>query len=175
MMAGRQPERVGLDAKILRRIENSAGNYVLEELTLQTLPGRRAHVWLARPAQPKGKVGAVLAITGHCGSGEQVIRGSGAVRQGGWVYLILTSDGAWEGRVVFDRPRHTLLMHLPFDYPRINQFPEWFTVDAAAQYEVKIGGGPQQAKSGVQLAEGIPVKLQAGETLLMEARKMAAQ
>ena len=20
-------------------------------------------------------------------------------------------------------------MHLPFDYPRINQFPEWFTVE----------------------------------------------
>jgi hypothetical protein len=57
MMAGRQPERVGLDAKILRRIEIPSGNYVLEELTLQTLPDRRAHVWLARPAQPKGMVG----------------------------------------------------------------------------------------------------------------------
>jgi hypothetical protein len=99
----------------------------------------------------------------------------GAVRQGGSVYLILTSDGAWEGRVVFDRPRHTLLMHLPFDYPRINQFPEWFTVDAAGQYAVKIGAGPQQVNSGVQLAEGISVKLQAGETLVMEARKTAAQ
>ena len=99
----------------------------------------------------------------------------GAVRQGGWVYLILTSDGAWEGRVVFDRPRHKLLMHLPFDYPRINQFPEWFTVDAAGQYEVKIGGSPQQVKCGVQLAEGIPIKLRAGETLPMEVRKSSAR
>ena len=48
---------------------------VLEELTLQTLPDRRAHVWLARPRQPKGKVGAVLAINGHGGSGEEIVRG----------------------------------------------------------------------------------------------------
>jgi hypothetical protein len=83
MMGGRQPERVGLDAKILRRIEIPAGNYVPEELTLQTLPDRRAHVWLARPAQPKSKVGAALAINGHGGSGEQVIGGFGCCAAGG--------------------------------------------------------------------------------------------
>ena len=52
----------------------------------------------------------------------------GAVREGGTLYLSLTADQPWEGRLVFDRPRHKLLMHLPLDYPRINQFPEWFTV-----------------------------------------------
>ena len=50
---------------------------VLEDLTLQALPDRRAHAWLARPTQPKGKVAAVLALHGHGGTGEQVVRGTG--------------------------------------------------------------------------------------------------
>lgn len=77
MMGGVEPPRGPLDPKVLRRVEVPEGSYVLEEITLQTLPDRRAHVWLARPLQPKGRVGAVLAINGHGGSGEEVIRGRG--------------------------------------------------------------------------------------------------
>jgi hypothetical protein len=76
MMGGRQPARVPLEVKVLRRLEYPEAGAVLEELTLQSLPDRRAHAWLARPVAPKGKVGAVLAINGHGGSGEQVVRGS---------------------------------------------------------------------------------------------------
>ena len=54
----------------------------------------------------------------------------GAVRDAGTLYLCVTADQPWEGRLVFDRPRHKLLMHLPLDYTRINQFPEWFTAQA---------------------------------------------
>jgi dienelactone hydrolase len=93
MMGGAQPERVPLDPKVIQRVEVAADATVLEELTLQTLPDRRAHVWLARPARPTGKVGAVLAINGHGGSGEQVIRGQGlywygrALSQMGYVVI----------------------------------------------------------------------------------------
>jgi hypothetical protein len=59
-------------------------------------------------------------------------------------------------------------MHLPLDYTRINQFPEWFTVQADARYQVKLGSGRSQNKTGAQLAEGIPMKLKAGQTLLVE-------
>ena len=76
LMGGGQPERGPLDVKVLRTIEVPASRAVLEELTLQTLPDRRAHVWLARPTQPKGKVGAVLALHGHGGSGEQIVNGT---------------------------------------------------------------------------------------------------
>jgi hypothetical protein len=62
---------------VVRRVEVPADACVLEELTLQTLPDRRVHAWLARPAQPKGKVGAVLALHGHGGRGEQIVRGTG--------------------------------------------------------------------------------------------------
>jgi len=53
----------------------------------------------------------------------------GAVLQKGQLYVSLTIDRPWTGRLLFDRPRHKHFFHLPLDYPRINQFPEWFTVD----------------------------------------------
>ncbi|MCX6927677.1 MAG: acetylxylan esterase, partial [Verrucomicrobia bacterium] len=88
LMNGHQPERGPLDPKVLRTIEVPANPCVLEELTLQTLPDHRAHVWLARPTQPKGKVGAVLALHGHGGSGEQIVNGTGLY---------------WYGRALVDR------------------------------------------------------------------------
>ena len=87
----------------------------------------------------------------------------GAVREGANVYLSLLADHPWEGRIVFDRPRHKLFMHLPLDYTRINQFPEWFTVDAVKRYGVRLGTGPEETKTGAELIEGLSVKLKGGE------------
>ena len=42
-----------------------------------------------------------------------------------------------EGRLLFDVPRHKTVMHMPIDWPRINQFPEWFTVQADRQYSIE--------------------------------------
>jgi hypothetical protein len=95
----------------------------------------------------------------------------GAVRDGPAVYLSLTADRPWAGRLVFDRPRHRLLMHLPFDYARINQFPEWFTTRAAARYEVHVGAEPARELSGAQLAKGLELELKAGEALGVVVRE----
>jgi hypothetical protein len=95
----------------------------------------------------------------------------GAVRDGDAVYVSLSTDQPWEGRVVFDRPRHKVLMHLPLDYTRINQFPEWFTVQADARYRVTLDGDRQPDHAGAQLAQGLPVKLKAGESVLIAVRK----
>jgi hypothetical protein len=94
----------------------------------------------------------------------------GAVREGNTVYLSLRADQPWEGRVIFDRPRHTLLMHLPLDYPRINQFPEWFTTQPKARYRVTVDGQRQPDQTGDQLARGLPVSLKAGKSVLLEVR-----
>ena len=77
LMGGSRPVRVPLDAQVLRTVDSPTNHSVLEELTLQALPDRRAHAWLARPTQPKGRVGAVLALHGHGGTGEQVVNGTG--------------------------------------------------------------------------------------------------
>ncbi len=75
MMGGEKPKPVPLDARILQRIEMPAGGYVLEEVSLQTLPDRRVHAWMTVPKERKGKVGAVLALHGHGGTGSQIVRG----------------------------------------------------------------------------------------------------
>lgn len=74
-MGGRKPERVPLEAKILQRVEATNGLYVMEELSLQTLPDRRVHAWLALPKKLSGKVAGVLALHGHGGTGSQIVRG----------------------------------------------------------------------------------------------------
>ena len=78
--------------------------------------------------------------------------------------LFLTADQPWEGKVIFDRPRHKEFMRLPLDYARINQFPEWFVAEAERKYVIrKAGTGEQKTYSGKELGEGIPLALKAGE------------
>jgi hypothetical protein len=57
-------------------------------------------------------------------------------------------------------------MHMPLDYPRINQFPEWFTVEAAARYAVRdFSSGSVKTVTGAELEAGLPVELKAGVEL----------
>jgi len=92
----------------------------------------------------------------------------GAVRDRGLVFLTLTADRPWSGRLVFDRPRHRLLMRLPFDYARINQFPEWFALDRDARYDIRKDRGQGREQTGAQLANGLPIELAAGQVLILE-------
>lgn len=90
----------------------------------------------------------------------------GAVRDGDAVCLILAADEPWSGRVLFDKPRHKVNMHLPLDYPRINQFPEWFTTDAARRYTVRdLAAGTEKTFSGADLQAGLPVDVKPGVAL----------
>ena len=82
-------------------------------------------------------------------------------------YFVLTAETDWEGKLVFDAPRHKTILHLPVDYPRINQFPEWFTAEVAKEYSISSSQKALTGKYlGKQLVEGIPVKLKAGEKLI---------
>ena len=58
----------------------------------------------------------------------------GAEKNGDSVYFVLTAENDWEGKLVFDAPRHKTILHLPIDYPRINQFPEWFVAESGKKY-----------------------------------------
>ncbi len=96
----------------------------------------------------------------------------GAVRAGDVVYVVLTTERAWSGKVLFDKPRHRTNMRLPLDYPRINQFPEWFTVDPAAAYSVTDAGtGETRVWQAGALAEGVPVSLPEGGSACWVIRK----
>ncbi len=84
----------------------------------------------------------------------------GAVRQGDAVVLSLGSDKPWTGRVRFDRPRHAENLQLPLDWPRINQFPEWFVVREGRSYTVAdLHTGTRSTHPAAALREGLAVTL----------------
>jgi hypothetical protein len=92
----------------------------------------------------------------------------GAVERDGALHVSLRSRWPWRGRIVFDRPRHREYFGIPTDYPRLNQFPEWFVVDKDVTYDVTtIRGETEQtrARPGAALREGLPVSLGAAEAL----------
>jgi hypothetical protein len=92
----------------------------------------------------------------------------GAEKTNNEIYFVLTAESDWEGKLVFDAKRHKTILHLPVDYPRINQFPEWFTAEEGKEYSIvstqkELSGN----YSGKQLLEGIQVKLIKGEKLIV--------
>lgn len=89
----------------------------------------------------------------------------GAVTQDDVLVLSIRGDWRWSGTVRFDRPRHKDFFRLPFDYPRINQFPEWFVVDGQVNYKVEIDNQPASSMSGAELLKGLKVEIQSGVPL----------
>jgi hypothetical protein len=43
--------------------------------------------------------------------------------------LTVSSATPYTGTLLPDQPRHRTIMHLPWDWPRLNSWPEWFTPD----------------------------------------------
>jgi hypothetical protein len=92
----------------------------------------------------------------------------GAVLENGDLLINLTLAKDWEGVLKFDTPRHQTIMHMPSDWPRINQFPEWFTLEKNRDYEViNFTYKTKQTYSDQQLKEGIPLSLKKGVNQLI--------
>jgi hypothetical protein len=88
----------------------------------------------------------------------------GAVRQPEGVAIAIEADSAWSGVIHFDVPRHRTILHLPADWPRINSYPEWFTVDATGQYRVlDAATGRSRTVTGAELVQGLPLELARGQ------------
>ncbi|MBM4033539.1 MAG: hypothetical protein FJ291_17390 [Planctomycetes bacterium] len=80
--------------------------------------------------------------------------------------LSLLADKPWEGRLVFDKPRHKAHLRMPLDYPRINQFPEWFTAEESKRYTLRRPPADKEsAHTGKELQDGLPITLQPGAEL----------
>jgi hypothetical protein len=92
----------------------------------------------------------------------------GAETDGGSTYFVITAENYWKGKLIFDFNRHKTILNLPIDYPRINQFPEWFIAETDKKYSITSS---QKEISGIymgkQLTEGIPVELNASEKLIV--------
>ncbi len=87
----------------------------------------------------------------------------GAVMENDDLLISLTLEKDWKGVIKFDAPRHQTVMNMPFDWPRINQFPEWFTPEENSSYEwIDFRAEKEQIFSDQQLRDGIPLSLQKG-------------
>jgi hypothetical protein len=85
----------------------------------------------------------------------------GAEQKGDTLLISLQSEKPWQGILFFDDNRFTENMHLPLDWPRINQFPQWFSVNHNQSYTlINIDGGEKKNKSGDDLKKGIPLSLE---------------
>lgn len=62
----------------------------------------------------------------------------GAVRDGGRLLLSLEASGT--EIIQFDYARHRRVMNLDRNYVRLNEFPEWYTVDENTLYRVRAAG-----------------------------------
>jgi hypothetical protein len=85
----------------------------------------------------------------------------GAVQDGDALKISLRSESDWEGKLIFDTPRHQTIMKMPLDWPRINQFPEWFTVKPGKRYMVHdLATNSKRAYTAEQLHAGLPITLE---------------
>ncbi len=91
----------------------------------------------------------------------------GAVEKGRSLFVSMAADEDWKGTLHFDIPRHKVNMHMPIDWPRINQFPEWFTVEAEKKYQLEGIG----TFTGAELSDGIAISVKGGKELRIKVQK----
>jgi hypothetical protein len=97
----------------------------------------------------------------------------GAERNGGNTCFVLTSDKDWNGKLIFDAQRHKTNLGLPVDYPRINQFPEWFTATPGRKYFITSNSKKITGKyNGEKLLQGIDIELKAGKSLIISLMEL---
>jgi hypothetical protein len=87
----------------------------------------------------------------------------GAVPDGACLSVAIATGRDWQGRVIFDAPRHRLHLGLPLDYPRLNAWPEWFATEPGHLFRVDDSdGGATGVRDGASLSEGVDLRLEAG-------------
>lgn len=78
MMGGKKPDKTKMNPVLIKREFIAESNCFIEELSLNSLPDRKVHAWLSIPKDvPEGGLPAILALHGHGGTGEQIIKGQG--------------------------------------------------------------------------------------------------
>lgn len=82
----------------------------------------------------------------------------GAVRDGERLLVSLVAPAGWKGRLRFDYARHRRELNFARNYVRLNEWPEWFTVDENTVYRVSDPSGPESLRLGSELKQGLPVE-----------------
>ena len=77
----------------------------------------------------------------------------GSVRDGARLVVSLTAPAP--RRIQFDFARHRRVLNLQKNLVRLNEFPEWFTVDENSLYRIGRAGTPGEIRLGSELIAGI--------------------
>jgi len=81
----------------------------------------------------------------------------GAVREGDRLLVSLEAPAGWKGRLRFDHARHRRDLNFARNYVRLNEWPEWYTVDESTVYRLTDAAGKETARLGSELKDGIEV------------------
>ena len=93
----------------------------------------------------------------------------GSTLEDGILYISVKAEADWEGQLRFGADRHHSFLNLPMDYPRINQFPEWYSVLDDEQY--MIDDKKELIFSGLALRKGLDIQLEKDKPYLIKVRK----
>jgi len=85
--------------------------------------------------------------------------------------IYLKAEKPWSGKLCFDPARHSHFLGMSRDYPRINAFPEWFTVEPLEVYTVKEQGKQAGRVLGDNLIDGLALSLEPGRSLRLTVKK----
>ena len=94
----------------------------------------------------------------------------GAVKNSDGLKVAISSASGWSGKLKFDVPKYSVNMHYPIDYPRINQFQNWFSVKDTQKYQVEQSGNKIKTVTGKQLSEGFQIEVKKGEPVYISVR-----
>jgi hypothetical protein len=87
----------------------------------------------------------------------------GSAREGDTLHVALTAEKDWQGKIAFDEPRHRLILKLPANYLRLNEWSEWFTVEADRRYRVTVDRAKPETRTGTELAQGFALAVNRGK------------
>ncbi|MBM3476228.1 MAG: hypothetical protein FJX75_23395, partial [Armatimonadetes bacterium] len=96
------------------------------------------------------------------------------------VLISLRTEQPWTGRLFVDHPRHRDHFGVEPNYPRLNEWPEWYTVEDGSRYSLRVLGSrnvpPEQpvVYDGGVLRRGLPLDLPADSEWLAEIRFVSA-
>ncbi len=92
----------------------------------------------------------------------------GAESKGDSLLITLTSDKPWKGKLFLDHNRFKDNMNLPLDWPRINQFPQWFSAESTREYTLTdLTSKEKSNKTGEQLNAGVSLELTGEKRLVI--------
>ena len=87
------------------------------------------------------------------------------------LYIYLQSNNSWSGSLIFDTPRSKEWTEQNY-YPRINSWPEWFTIDRTKIYNVSINNKSQTIKGSLIIQNGINMSLDSNKKNYIKIKKI---